>query len=462
MNATQRIREIDRRLGARALIFFGTRGADAETLFQIPQFEAVFSQIAPLQALSIHEMCLEALTGERVDLDQYNIDTDDRDEVRQLRRGLLRQFERPAAVLPYRPSAVLASAWFPRSRTTQYLGVFHEQQASFEHKPWVERELAKCGVRVIPWRYFADDEVNLIRERAATGPLVLRANKTDGGAGVRLVLSPDDVEDLWPRHGDGFLAAAPFLEGGIPLNVNACAFRDGRVSLHGVSLQLIGITGSTRRRFGFCGSDFARAVDLDPQAINQLETMASVAGGWLSKHGYVGAFGIDALLCDDGRAYLTEVNPRFQGSSLVSAYVDRELERPDLYMSHIAAFLDLDPPPPSPLRELVVRQPPYAHIICHNTTSRALHTLSDSPDALPIRCRLIPRNNVAVKPEAIAFQAVFDGPVTDDGMSLLPEPEAHIRRLWATLYGSPAETTQQARDQSPTAQDLQNDHPAPA
>lgn len=61
MDDLTRIAQIENRLGDRRLAYFGTRGADAETLLRIPQFVEVFSQIAPLQALSVRETCLESL-----------------------------------------------------------------------------------------------------------------------------------------------------------------------------------------------------------------------------------------------------------------------------------------------------------------------------------------------------------------------------------------------------------------
>lgn len=45
----------------------------------------------------------------------------------------------------------------------------------------------------------------------------------------------------------------------------------------------------------------------------------------------------------DGRIYFTEVNPRFQGSSALSAEIAGELGVPDLLLEHLAASLGLEP-----------------------------------------------------------------------------------------------------------------------
>jgi len=424
----QRVAEIERRLGRRRLVFFGTRGMDAQPLLALAPFAEIFSQIAPFDAVSVQETCLETLKKRRVDLDRYSIDLDPSPAVHQLRQGLLRAFSRPAAVLPYRPCAVLASACFTRSNMVEYLGVFHEKQACFEHKPWIETQLAAAGVRVLPWAYYADDDLLLIREAAEIGPLVLRANRSDGGAGLTLIEHPSQLGEQWPAHGDGFLAAAPFLAPSLPLNVNACVFPGGQVTLHAPSVQLIGIPLCTTRRFGYCGNDFAKVAELDPPLLAEIETITVVTGRWLAQQGYLGAFGIDAIV-HDGTIYLVEVNPRFQGSSVHAAQLGRELERPDLFLDHIAAFLGLPPPDPMPLADIARRQPPAAHVVVHNNTGRRLSYKPPATRSDELRANLLPRVDIKVDPDATFFDALFPRAVTGDGFTLHGDVEQEIRTM---------------------------------
>ncbi|HVT60403.1 MAG TPA: ATP-grasp domain-containing protein [Thermoanaerobaculia bacterium] len=431
----RRVAEIERRLGRRRLVFFGTRGTDARPLLELAPFAEIFSQIAPLEAVSIRETCLELIKQERVDLDRYSIDLDGSQAVHELRKDLLRALGQPAAVLPYRPCAVLASACFTRANLVHYLGLFHELQACFEHKPWMELQLAAAGVRVVPWSYFADEDLVLIEEAAASGPLVLRTNRSDGGAGLTLIEHPAQLARSWPSHPEGFLAAAPFLAPNVPLNVNACVFPDGQVSLHPASLQLIGLASCTNRRFGYCGNDFAKAAELDRGVLDQLEEATVAAGRWLGRQGYLGAFGVDAILYQD-QVYLVEVNPRFQGSSALAARLARELDRPDLFLDHIAAFLDLPRPAPMPLHEMTRRQSALAHVVCHHLGSQPLHCAPVDPDHLAVRCGLLPRPEVAVGSEAILFDALFRGKVTETGGELLPQAKEQVLDVTRQLYGS--------------------------
>ena len=420
MSARKRISELTTALQGRQLIYFGTRGADAGALLAIPNFNFVFSLVAPLQASTVQELCLETITGERVDLDDYNIDFDQRPAVSEMRRSILRALERPSALLPYRPCAFLSSAWFPRSDRVKYLGLFHSLQACFEHKSWVETQLVAAGVPALSWRFFADEEAAIIKEWAETEPLVLRANRTDGGVGVRLVLNHEAVEAEWPSHTDGFISATSYLSGSLSLNLNACVFKDGSVSLHGPSVQVIGVPALTRRRFGYCGNDFAAASSLDPTILDALERLTISTAAWLRSQGYLGVFGIDSLV-HEGQVFLTEVNPRFQGSSLLSARLDAALDRPNVFIEHAAAFLGLQATDYLPLRELAMAQPPLAHVVFHNTSQEVVRVADSDTSKIDVECRLLAGPDVEVHLDGITFEAVFPRAITGERGELTPD-----------------------------------------
>jgi hypothetical protein len=426
------IEQIQRRLGKRKLVWFGTRGDDARPLLAIPQFAEVFSIIAPLGSLSIaNEVSLETLKGRRVDLDNYRLDDDVSDEAKCLKRLLYDSLGEPTVVVPYRPLSFFSSIYYPRIEFVEYLGLFHERQAPFEHKPWVESELRKFDIEVLPWRYFADNDLRRLSEIADACPIVLRANRSDGGAGLALIRGRQELEDCWPNHNDGFLAAAPLLEPNIPLNVNACVFHDGTVTLHGPSLQLISLDGCTRRRFGFCGNDFGQVRELDPELLDAFETVALRVGSWLVSKGYLGAFGVDAMIYD-GRVLLTEINSRFQGSSVISARLDENLDRPDLFLNHMAAFFGLPAPSIIGLRDLACEQPEYAQVIAHNCGFEPV-TVETTHDAAEMEYEfgLLPDSATLVEPEAITMRVLVKGAVTIDGHHLVSPYREQIEGLVA-------------------------------
>ena len=432
----QRLGEISDRIGQRKLVFFGTRGTDARPLLELEQFRHCVSLVAPLCAVSMpDECCLETLTGLRVDLDTYHTDGDYSEEARLLHRSLLRACDEPSILVTYRPAEFVTSVYFPRTGTTQYLGVFDGLAAMLEHKPLVETSLRDAGVTVLGWRYFADEDMRRLAEAIARKPHVLRVNRSSGGKGLVLARSAEELQAILPSHTDRFIGAAPFLYPNTPVNIGACVFRDRSVTLHTPSLQLIGLDCCTDRPFGYCGNDWGRIGDLEPQVLDGLEEMTLMSGHWLHRMGYLGAFGVDAVV-HEGRVFLSEINVRFQGSSAVSAELDSQMDLPDIYCDHIAAFLDLPAPPPMRVRELVREQASASQIICYNRHDHEL-TLSHNHlrPSTAFQLELLPAPGVGLREHAILFKAIVNGTVTGDGLSLSQELCDELEALKLRLFG---------------------------
>lgn len=430
------------RLAGKKVVFWGTRGSDARELLDLPNLKHVISLIAPLESFAVKEICLEQITNDRVDLDSYSTDFDEREVVEQLKAELLEAFQEPCVLVPYSPCALLLSAWFPRKDHVIFAGQFHEKQGYFEHKPWVETALQKSGVKTIEWDYWADKDIDsLAALRQKNNYLVFRANRSDGGAGLSLVdmqtMAPAVIKEKVPPHSGGFFGVADYLEPNIPLNINACVYPNGQVILHPASVQLIGIPYCTRRRFGYCGNDFAAITKiLNENQINLLDKMTRDVGAWLAKEGYIGAYGIDALLYN-GELYFVELNPRFQGSSVISARIDQDLERPNVYLNHLAAYLDLEPPNDLSLYEIAKRQTPLSHVIAHNIYAEPITIEKEIAFLLEKNCELVPSAGTKVVREAILFRQVFEKQISKDGAKLFPKIEKNVRNM-TNFFVNPA------------------------
>lgn len=430
MNRRQYLERIQDALGNRKLIWVGTRGHDAIGLMDIPQFSEVYGIVAPLGSLSLRvDLALEQLSQKRVDLDTYTIDNDWSPEANEFRRCLLASLTEPACVVAYRSLALLSSICYPRSELVTYLGMFHERQATFEHKPWVESELRDAGVPVIPWRYFADEDRQRLQEELSSDRvLVLRSNRSDGGAGVGVIREGDQLPERLSGNADGFLAAASLLEPHIPLNASACIFRDGTVTVHPSSIQLIGIKQCTRRPFGYCGNDFGAIRELDPKILTELDEMVKRTGRWLHSQGYVGAFGVDALVYE-GHVLLTEINPRFQGSSAMCARIDRDAGRVDLYACHVAALLDLPSPAVRSVKEIIIDQPNRAQVVIHNKASSSIRIVERGERDSSLEQEIEPETTIDVLQDGIIGRTVSAGRVTSDGRSLEPSMVSAIDKI---------------------------------
>ena len=434
------IEEISKRIGKRSLIWFGQAGANALPLAHIPQFWGAYSVAAPAGFPDGHEVCLEQLTGERVRPEGRELRPDHSDVHREFARRLYASLSEPAVTVAHQASRFFASVYFLRREYVEHLGLFHERQEVFNHKPWVESGLQGIGIRTLPWQYFATYErptlMSALEHSLRTGPVVLRANRSVSGRGLTLVRRPEEIPpEFLDASADGFVAMAPFLVPSVPLNVNACVFPDGTVSLHSPSLQLIGIPGVARSAFAYCGNDFARVRELDAAVLETLQRMTMLTGRWLSSMGYVGAFGVDALL-HQGTVYLTEVNPRFQGSTLLSAQLDTALDRPDVLLAHVGAFLGLPAPDPWDLQTLAKEQAPAAHIWARNGDEQVVGLGPHWQPPDDVEYWMLPDRGVIVQPHALLCRVVVRHAVTDDGWRLHGDTAAWFadvpRRLFQT------------------------------
>ena len=339
------LERVSTELNGRRLVWFGTRGDDVEGLGDLPELAAAFSIIsAYAKRPSIETLALEQLTGERVDLDVYEIDKDDKnpEALAELRRKLWRVLHRPSVVVTYRPSTFIASVTFPRRDRCTYLGLFKDHQGAFDFKPWVETAVEELGIPIVPWRYVADADQLLSAHLLKSGPFIVRPSKTTGGVGFSRL---ENVEELAALLDEFIMpvAVAPYIEDAIPVNIGAVAWHDG-VTLHPASVQLIGIPCLTQRPFGYCGNDFGAMSDLDPIKFSAMEEAVVRIGEWMAARGYRGAFGVDFLVTEQGPPLFTEVNPRFQGSTHASCQISVERGESCLMLEHVAALLGMDAP----------------------------------------------------------------------------------------------------------------------
>lgn len=429
--------QVSAALGTRSLVWFGTRGEDVLSVSDLPQFSSAFSLISTLTSLpSVSATSLEDLTGRRVDLDTFDIDdVADAPEVRELREHILRTLSGPSALVEYRPTSFSSAIAFARQDRCRHLGLFTGHQAAFEHKPWVESAVAALGVPHIPWVYVADmDQLDTVRF-LDDGPVVLRRSRTSGGVGLVRLDSAEDLEALWPDEPEAYVSVAPFIDGGISVNVAGVVVAD-EVTVHPSSVQLIGSPECTSRPFGYCGNDFGAAASFADDTLDEIEVVTKRIGALLAAYGYRGAFGVDYMLVD-GRPIFTEVNPRFQGSTHASARLSVEQGRSCLLLEHLAAFLGLRCEPSEPLREQMAQLPSFAHIVTHH---QGVPERVD-PAALIDRCHAsgsLIRADVVTRPDLVTdhggtvCRLTVSERVVDAAGKLLP--------FWSSVVGRPGET----------------------
>jgi len=357
-------RAVSERLDGRQLVYFGTRGDDAEGVGDLRELSAVFSVVGSSRRAGVQSLSLEEITGRRVDLDAHDIDDDPRSPaVIQLRRAMLRTLSHESVVFTYRPSTFLSAICFARDDRCTYAGMFKDHQAAFEHKPWVESSVRRLGIDAIPWAYLADEDQLQSSRYLDSGAVMLRRSRSSGGAGLTRVETAADLAAAWPEQDEIFVSVAPYIDGGIPTNVSAVVWDDG-VTLHAPSVQLIGIPECTSRPFGYCGNDFGAVRELPPHIIEQMEVATRRIGRWMQSLGFRGAFGVDFLVSED-RALFTEINPRLQGVTHLACQLSASVGQSCVMLEHLGALLGLPAPPSISLADHVASTGDVAHLVLH-------------------------------------------------------------------------------------------------
>lgn len=421
-------------IGNRRLVWFGRRGEDARPLLGLGQFAASYSLTAPLKANEVDVSSVETLSGYRFDL--YDVDGPPAGPGRVLFESLATACREPSVLLPYRPYGCLTSLEAGRG-PVELLGMSYESYCFFMNKPQVEEGFVRStGIASVPWRYLArgDDRRVALAAELERGPIVVRASVSSSGEGHQLIRDAEELANSRLVHGEELLSVAPYLSDLVSLNLGACVFRDGGVTLHAPSVQLIGLPSCTAFPFGYCGNDFAAIKDLEASQIAELEQLALAAGRWLHGRGYVGGFGVDAALCA-GKILFMELNARFQGSSRMSAEIDSLLGLPDIYLDHMMASFGLQSYDRPSLAVLAREQAPRSQVLCQASERALLPDGIQSPEN--VRPVLVPEAGVTVAPGSVLFGLAFEAPVTTNGRYLLPTPQAIVEKCRSAAVKGP-------------------------
>jgi len=431
----ERTRKIMEAVGNRQLCWFGVRGIDALPLDRYGQLSHIYSQTAPLyDSLDIYEGSLETVLMHRVDLNTYDIDLDQEHYTLDFKRTVLFGMKKKIILVPYRPQEFLASIYFTHHDIIDYFGLFHKFQRTFEYKPWVERSLKEAGINVVPWEYVRNIERDMVKDRIARGQIILiRPPYSSGGAGYVIIRK---IEDIYTNpvsaSDDGFFSVSPFFKESIPININACIYKDGSVRAFLPSYQLIGIKEATNRQLGYCGNDFGAVKQLRKDIIDKIENLTLNVGAWLARKEYLGIFGADLLIID-GQVCLVEVNPRFQGSTFLSSVLSSQVNDADPYGEHLAAFLGLGAPELPRLWERSKYVENAAQLIAYNTLPRDISLIGQATGQLPEDYKGIPRQHVTIAPEGMILKRIYHHSITEDGYHLYPEVTVGIKQVLADL-----------------------------
>ncbi|MGQ9506838.1 MAG: ATP-grasp domain-containing protein [Candidatus Bathycorpusculaceae bacterium] len=141
-------------------------------------------------------------------------------------------------------------------------------------------------------------------------PVVVKPVKGFGGANIILVQNPSELQKAFSKVsllGESVLIQK-FIKG-VPASISLLA-TDKNVTILSANEQLLGLSSVFQQEpFGYCGN-------IVPLHVNHstFEKCKVIAEKIALHFGLKGSNGIDIIISNDGTPYVTEVNPRFQGT----------------------------------------------------------------------------------------------------------------------------------------------------
>ena len=432
MDRSQAIETISQRLGNRRLIWIGNIGEDARSLVGVPQFSHCYATVSPLDAPGVEAPEVETLRGER--RGDYDASSLLSPAAQVMIQSLVHAVDAPAAIaceLPYDYLPYILSM----GRSIDYLGISGDLYRALGDKLAVESELrGRPGIETIAWTVLPEGpaRAQAARDGLERGPVVLRGGAHGGGLGHELIQHAGQLAESRLLHIDTPVAMAAYLRDYLPICIGACVFPDGGVTLHTASLQLIGIQACRRHDFGYCGNDFGAIKQLGARTLDRVETCVRSAGAFLHAKGFVGAYGVD-LLVREQEVLFVEINPRFLGSSAMSARIDRDADLPDVYLDHLMACLGVPAHESPTLAEQIARQASLSQIYCHNIGPDPVHPAAEPKLPAGFKPSLLPAPDVRVAPGATLCRLTSETNVTVDGLSLLPDAIAAVEAVWRSF-----------------------------
>jgi hypothetical protein len=140
------------------------------------------------------------------------------------------------------------------------------------------------------------------------------------------------------------------------------------------SVQIVGIHGCTRRDEIYCGNDFAAAERVPKSVREEVCDIMEKIGLFMGRKGFLGIFGMDFLLNDDEILAL-EINPRFQGSTMMLSLLQMDRREIPVSALHVMQFMGLMEAFPQEYLEQLRRmyRIPYqgAHLIVHSLEDKS-------------------------------------------------------------------------------------------
>lgn len=326
---------VQRALRGRKLYWSGVRGIDSQALGDVPGVAGCHCLTMP----SPH--CADGLSYEQVNKVRVNLNTFrfGQDLVDLEWQERLHLVSRAGdCVLPYRTFPFYERGGSIGRGTLVVLGPDSRLLARLDNREWVESEIMKLGLGLLPWQYVSAHEQTPEGIASFKGPVVMRGPMSTGGSGYFLAQDGEEADNCRGRFGEARVALRTFEKEVLSLSVSAVVDNFENVSIHSPSIQLVGVLGLSESPFEYAGNDFGGFASVSRIHALDLELMVRRVGLWLGMQGFRGAFGIDAMVVRDELKFV-ELNPRLTGSLGGTSRIDQSAGRSTLALEQCAVHL---------------------------------------------------------------------------------------------------------------------------
>ena len=162
---------------------------------------------------------------------------------------------------------------------------------------------------------------------------VIQKSSASGGEGT-VILSLDNYKDVekWLDKKELYLVSG-YEEKNIPVNIHAIIYEEDIV-IFPPSIQVMQYH---ENKLLYQGADFEAINQIDEKSLFEFKEYIQAICIQLQKEGYRGVTGIDGMIVD-GRAYVLEMNNRFQGSTLLLNLALRDVNLPSVQEMNYEAF----------------------------------------------------------------------------------------------------------------------------
>lgn len=400
MDRSARIKAIQKKLD-RPIVWYGPRGTDAVGLNVFPDhFVGSFSfyDKFPYQwdDKDKHNfISMEEFTRRRKLSREFGeLPEDNRGEQEFLNRFSKCLEETKPYLVSYSNDAVLEAA-VTKSRDAILLGNDFQTFSRMCMKPRIEKDLVKRGIPIIPWDILTNvEQVDPYFDNHRA--VVVRPQSGSSGAGIMKLhageFSDEERNIVRAMLADptSVVSIAPYLPNAVSLNMSGVVYRPqssnkpANVSRFPCSAQIIGAPSLTDLPFGYCGNDFAYGYSLDDNILDECDRVVRLVGEYLGTTDYVGVFGVDLMVTQEGDVLFTEVNPRFQGSTRILTRMTSTANMADAHVEHLAATLGVKFGGTLTAREWTENKfQPWSQMYLHAQSVDRIATINHNPKPLP-------------------------------------------------------------------------------